>query len=338
MKQLLATIPLWVCMSAHAQNSDSAQFYFKIGLIEKNAQRFLAASQAFDKAIKFNPSYEEALLANGFTNLEMRKLDAAKACFSKVNEIDPANKSAIKELMDLYYSYRQFAKAIEFAQKCPDCENSLRIIGLCNYQAEDYPQAEKSLKAALAKNPADAEVTYTLARTYLDMEEYAKSIPVFEKAIKMDGAKNNWMYELGLLYYNQDDYKNAMAAFTTAANNGYVQSLDFNENLGYACLYSGEYEKGEKLLMEIYTKKPGNKDILRDMAEIFYKQKQFDKSLSYCQKLMEIDANDGKALYQAGLVFQKKGDKNRGQAMCDKAISMDPSLDSLRKKKDISGL
>ena len=186
----------------------------------------------------------------------MRKLDAAKACFTKVNEIDPANKSAVKELMDLYFTYRQFAKAIEFAQKCPDCENSLRIIGLCNYQAEDYPQAEKALKAALAKNPADAEATYTLARTYLDMEEYVpKQFPVFEKAIKMDGAKNNWMYELGLLYYNQDDYKNAMAAFTTAANNGYIQSNDFKENLGYACLYSGEYEKGEKLLLEISTQK-----------------------------------------------------------------------------------
>jgi tetratricopeptide (TPR) repeat protein len=170
------------------------------------------------------------------------------------------------------------------------------------------------------------------------MEEYTKAIPWFEKAIKMDGAKNTWMYELGLLYYNQDDYKNAMAAFTTAANNGYIQSNDFNENLGYASLYSGEYEKGEKLLLDIYTKKPGNKDILRDMAEIFYKQKQFDKSLSYCQKLLEIDANDGKALYQAGLVFQKKGEKNRGQAMCDKAIAMDPTLDNLRKKKEISGL
>ncbi|MEO6669159.1 MAG: tetratricopeptide repeat protein [Ferruginibacter sp.] len=338
MKHLLITIPLWVSVSVHAQNTDSAQFYFKIGLTEKTAKRYLAASQAFEKAIKFNPSYGEAFLANGYTNLEMRKLDAAKACFTKVNEIEPANQAAAKELMELYFSYRQFAKAMEFAQKCPNCENSLRIIGLCNYQAEDYPQAEKTLKAALAKSPGDAELTYTLARTYLDMDEYTKAIPWFEKAIKMDGAKNSWMYELGLLYYNQDDYKNAMASFAMAADNGYVQSSDFKENLGYACLYSGEYEKGEKLLLDIYAKKPGNKDILRDMAEIFYKQKQLDKSLTYCQKLLEIDTNDGKALYQAGLVFQKKGEKNRGQAMCDKAIAMDPTLDNLRRKKEISGL
>ena len=67
-------------------------------------------------------------------------------------------------------------------------------------------------------------------------------------------------------------------------------------------------------------------------------QKQYDKSLAYCQKLMELDAKDGKALYQAGLCFQKKGQKDRGQQMCDKAIEMDPSLTSLRRKKEIAGM
>jgi tetratricopeptide (TPR) repeat protein len=84
--------------------------------------------------------------------------------------------------------------------------------------------------------------------------------------------------------------------------------------------------------------KPNNKTLIRDMAEIFYGQKQYDKSLLYCQMLMELDPNDGKALYQAGLNFQKKGQKDRGQQMCDKAIEMDPSLNSLRTKKEMVGL
>lgn len=338
MKHLLATLPLWVCFTARAQNSDSAQFYYKLGLTEKGAKRYLAASQAFDKAIKYNPSFTDALLENAYTCMEMKKTDLAKGYFTKVNQLDPANKVAIKELTDMYFNYRQFAKAIEFAQKCPDCENAYRIIGMSQYLLENYPEAEKALQTAVAKNPADAEATYILARTYLDMEEYTKSIPWYEKATAMNGAKTPWMYELGLLYYNQNNYKQAVTLFTKAADNGYIQSNDFNENLGFACLYSGEYDRGEKLLLDIYAKKPGSKDILRDMAEAFYTQKQYDKSLSYCQKLLEIDAKDGKALYQAGLAFQKKGEKDRGQQMCDKAIAMDPTLQSLRRKKEIPGL
>ncbi len=338
MKHLLTTLPLWVCCAtAHAQNNDSAQFYYKTGMIEKTQKRYQAASQAFEKALKFSPTNTNILVEAGLTYLEMRKTDPAKACFTKVNEMDPSNKDAIEQLMNLYFNYRQYPKAIEFARKCTDCDNALHVLGMSNYSIENYPEAEKLLKAALEKNPADAEAAYTLARTYLDMEQYAKSIPWYETASKMDGAKSIWMYELGLLYYNQSDYKKAVTSFTNAANNGYTQSSDFNENLGFASLYSGEFEKGEKLLLDIYAKKPGDKDLLRSMAEVLYQQKQYDKSLSYCQKLMEIDAKDGKALYQAGLNFQKKGDEQRGKQMCDKAIEIDPSLASLRRKKDMPG-
>ena len=93
-------------------------------------------------------------------------------------------------------------------------------------------------------------------------------------------------------------------------------------------------KKGEKLLLSILAKKPGNKDILRDIAEACYKQKNFDRSLDYCRQLIELDANDAKALYQAGLCFQQKGQKKKGQSMCDNAIKMDPSLSGLRQKND----
>ena len=77
---------------------------------------------------------------------------------------------------------------------------------------------------------------------------------------------------------------------------------------------------------------------MRDLAQILYEQKQYNRSLDYCQRLLEMDAKDGKALYQAGLDFQKMGQKDKGQGMCDKAIEMDPSLAGKRTKKmDMGG-
>ncbi len=85
-------------------------------------------------------------------------------------------------------------------------------------------------------------------------------------------------------------------------------------------------------------KKPGNTDLLRDMAEVLYQQKQYDRSLTYCQKLMEINMDDSRALYQAGLNFIKKGNKDKGQQMCDRAININPSLASLRQEKKMPGM
>lgn len=317
---------------------DSAQFYFSKGNEEKNAKRWMMAAKYFDNAIKFNPKYTEAYLANGYANLEMRRTDAAKANFTKVYEMEPGNATAIKELTELYFSYRQYEKAIEFAQKCGSCPNAQRIIGQSQYELEDYAAAVKTLQAVVAKNPGDAEAQYAIGRSYLEMEEYKSAIPYYVKAVELDKTRNAWMYELGLQYYNMNDFKNALEQFNKAAESGYPQSSDFKENVGYCQIYTGNFEAGEKTLLDIYAKKPGNKDILRDIAEIYYQRKMYDKSLDFCQKLLEMDKNDGKALYQAGLCFQKKGQTDRGQQMCDKAIEMDPSLASLRQKKMMAGL
>lgn len=339
MKNLLLATVLICSGNAFSQtNSDSANFYFNKGVEEKAARRMLVAHEAFDKAISFNPQHTEAYLANAQVLLDMRRTDKALQNFTKLHELQPGNKEAIRELMGLYFNYRQYDTAIAFAKKCTDCADADRITGMSYYQQEDYAQAEKALLAAIKQNSNDAEANYTLARTYLDIEEYKKAVPWYEKSIAMPGAKNVWMYELGLLYYNNNDYKNAVAAFEKAASNGFEQKNDFNENMGYASLYAGDYSKGEQLLLGILKRKPNNTVLLRDMAEIFYQQKQYDKSLEYCQKLMTINDKDGKALYQAGLCFQKKGEKDRGQQMCDKAIEMDPSLADLKRKKEMPGM
>jgi len=339
MKNIFTSIFLITAAPLMAQtNSDSADVYFKNGQTASAERKWLSANQHFEKAIQFNPQLADAYLANASALKEMRKITKAKENYEKLYELQPQHPEAIRELMEFNYNYRRFDDAIAFAKQCNNCPSANRITGMSFYHQEDYGSAEKYLLVAIKKDPQDAEATYTLARTYLDMEEYKRAVPWYEKAVNLPAAKSSWMYELGLLYYNNNDYKNAVVSFEKAATNGYETKNDFNENLGFASLYAGEYEKGEKLLTAVLKRKPNNKTLIRDMSEIFYGQKQYDKSLEYCQMLMELDPNDGKALYQAGLNFQKKGQKDRGQQMCDKAIEMDPSLNSLRKKKEIVGL
>jgi tetratricopeptide (TPR) repeat protein len=339
MKNIITSLLLLCTITTYAGNFvDSAKFYFGKGMEEKNAKRYLLAAKNFDKAINFDKNYTEAYIENGYVNLEMRKVDAAKVNFTKAYQLEPTNSKVIKELTELYYNGRQWDKAIEFAQKCSNCDNTDRMIGMANFEKEEYAIAETYLLKAIAKNPADAEATYTLGRNYLDMEAFKKAVPYYEKAITMQPDKNAWAYELALLYYNNKDFKNAVSAFEKAAANGFFVNNDYNENYGYALLYSGQFAKGEEKLMAVYQKKTSNKEIIRDLAQILYGLKQYNRSLDYCQRLLEMDANDSKALYQAGLGFQKLGQVTKGQGMCDKAIQMDPSLASKRvAKADESG-
>jgi tetratricopeptide (TPR) repeat protein len=314
--------------------ADSASYYFDKGKAEKDAKRYLVATQNFEKAIKFNPNNATYFIENGQAYSEMRKLNPAKENFEKAYALEPSNAVAIKELSELYFNYRQWDKAVEFINKCGNCKGKDRIIGMANFNKENFLDAEKYLLKAIENDPTDAMANYTLAKNYLEMEQNRKAVPFFEKATSLDESKANWCYELGLLYYNNGNYRGAAASFENALKRGYTANSDFNENYGFTLLLSGNYEKGEERLLDIYKRK-GNKEILRDIAETYYGQKQYQRSLDYCQKLLELDGKDAKALYQAGLTFIKLGKKDKGQGMCDEAIRIDPALQS--KKSAVGG-
>ena len=108
MKNILTVTLLLISCSTFSQSTDSASFYFEKGKVEKNARKYLVAANHFEKAILLNPKFAEAYLENGFVNKEMRRTDAAKQNFTKAYELDNNNETAIAELMNLYFSYRQF--------------------------------------------------------------------------------------------------------------------------------------------------------------------------------------------------------------------------------------
>lgn len=335
---LLSIISIAVAGNLVAQSTDSSQFYFQKGLEEKKAKRYLVASGHFTKAIQMNPGFVDAYIESGFSNNEMRKTDAAKADFTKALDLDPQNETAVKELTGIYFNYRQYQNALDLAQKCRTCTNKDRIIAMCYFNMEDYGRAEKLLLAVVNKNPKDAEIVYTLASNYLEMGLEPKAISWYENAVSLDDKKSKWFFELGLLYSNTNNYKKAVAAYTKAAELGFIRGNDFNENLGFAYVYSGDFANGEKLLNDLVDRRPGDKELIRDVAAAFFDSKNYDKALDYCQKLLEMDMKDGKALYQAGLCFQKKGMVERGMQMCDKAIELDPSLAGLKSKKLSPGM
>jgi tetratricopeptide (TPR) repeat protein len=299
-----------------------------------NAKLYAIAANNFDKAIHFNSNFKEAYIENGKADLAMRSIGKAYQNFSKAYELDPQNNEVINQLATLSFNNRQFQKAIELAQKCVNCENSSRILGMSFYNLEDYGKAEKYLKEALAKNGQDAYAAYTLGQTYLELEDEKNAIVQFQNAIDLE-PQSQWMYELCLICYNQSDYKSALKYFEMAANKGYNKSNDFYENYGFAQLYSGDTENGIKTLNIVLERKPNNKELMNNIAYAMYDTKKYNEALDYFTKLLNINPKDATTLYMAGLTFQKLGQKEKGQKICDNAIELDPSLKMYRQKKEL---
>ena len=318
-----------------SQTIDSAGFYLQQGLREFDSGRFAVAAKNYEKAIHLNPGYSEAYYQNGKVNLKMNRIYQANENFEKAYSLSPGNKEVIKELTYLAFNNHQYQKAIDFCLKCKKCTDADRIFGISFYHLEDYAKSANYLEKFVLINNKDAEAAYVLGRNYLELENEKQAITQFKNAITLDPKKNRWMNELGLIYYNQEDYKNALLYFNMASENGFNKTNDFYENYGFAQIYTGDSKNGIETLKTILERKPNNTELLRNMAHALYSIKDYQSSLSYFERLLKINEKDASALFMAGMIFQKTGQKEKGQKICDKAIELDPSLARNRQKKEM---
>ena len=343
MKSNLLIIALLAIASTAFANSnqDSADFFYQKALKEKEAGRKLEVWKNLDKAYKYSPDDKAIVSELAAILLDLRKYGQAKEMFQKQEQLGDNSPALYKQLLNLSFNTKQFDDALVYADKLKKADPNEKInyfVGKIHYDRDNYGEAIKYLSLAEKDEPANAEIPYFIARSYADMTNYKLCVPYFEKAIALDPAKNSWIYELGLICYAMNADKDALKYMLLAAEKGYKRDNDYLENLGIAYLNVGKLDEGVKILKEILVRKPSDLNILNMVAEAFYYAGKFQEAIDYWDLVLTYDKTNWQSLYMIGMSYQKKGEKDKGIALCDKAIEMDPSLSMYKQKKMMAGL
>lgn len=202
-----------------------------------------------------------------------------------------------------------------------------------HYQEENYQEALKYFTRAAVEEPENAFVPYLTGRVYLDLSNYKQSAAYLEKAISMDTSRSNWVYELGLVYYAIPDYRKSLYYIELAGERGYRKTTDYLENLANAYVNVKQYDRAAELFGEVLKKKPTDQQVLYQLAQAQFNGAKYQEAINNWDQVLELNKENAEALYMIGLSYQKLGDKQKGQQLCDKAIEMDPSLRSKRQQQ-----
>ena len=321
--------------------TDSADYYFQKGIMEKKNGRRLESLKNFEKSEKYDANNKQLQAELASAYMDLRRYNQARESFKRLVALGDESPATYKQLMTLSYQLKQQDDVITYASKLKQVDPSEKVnyyIGRTQYDQDNYGEAIKHLSEAAKEDPTNAEVPYLIAHSYADMMNYKLAIPYFQQAISLDNTKSYWIYELGLICYAMHDDKNALKYILEAGEKGYKKDNDYLENLGIAYLNVGKLEEGVGILGEILKRKPSDMNILNMVAEAYYAKAKWQLAIDYWDQVLYYDKTNYSALYMIGLSYQKKGEKEKGIALCDKAIEMDPSLSSLKQKKQIAGL
>lgn len=324
--------------TAFKNNSDSAGFYLSKAQESRNARKIWDAEKFYKKALEFNSNEEEIRLEFAQYYVEQRKYALALQQYNIIVEKNPQQKVAIVKQIELSFNMRKWADVIKFGEaaqvKNIVVEKLNYMIGKSYYEDENYGKARKFLTVQFKETPTHRETITLLGAVYVEMSMYNDAIAMYQKAIESNPKDFELMYEVGLLYSAQHNEREAVKYFEMAAANGIKQDLAFLENLGMAYL-SFDIPKGVEVLNKVLEKKPGDVEILNQIAQAYYRAGDYMVAHQLFFKMFENDNKNVKALYMSGVALIRSGDKTKGSQICDRAIAMDPKLGELKSQKSI---
>ena len=339
-RYLLIFVSLLLTASIFSQ-VDSADLFYQKAQVEKQAGRKLEVWKNLEKAYSYDFHNKKIVKELAESLVDLRRYVQAREMYKNLENLGEQTPELYKQLFTICYNTKKFDEALVYAEKLKKADPSEKVayyFGKIYYDREDYGQSINYLKAAEKEDPQNGEIPYLMARSYADMMNYKVAVPYFEKAITLDTTKSYWVYELALICYAMNADKESLKYMLLAGERGYKRDNDYLENLGIAYLNTGNLEEGLKLLHEILAKKPGDLNLLNMIAESYYYAGKFQLAIDYWDKVLGYDKTNAQSLYMIGLSYQKKGEKDKGVALCDKAIEMDPSLAAYKQKKMNLGL
>ena len=162
---------------------------------------------------------------------------------------------------------------------------------------------------------------------------YTEALSYLEKATKQVNEVAFAEETTDIYHLNQQTEKAAKSARLvveglekSASQKGDRISHYADLELAYAYLKTRQYDLALTHAQAEHKRRPQNIDVNQALAWVKYKTKAYAEANRYMQVALRTNAQNPDLLYQAGLIQLKIGQKERGLALMQQALSLNPFL------------
>ncbi len=281
-------------------------------------------------------------------------------------ELDFSDDARIIKAQDLI-SKKMYREAEDIYFKVLSKEPSSQIhnwLGVLYLKQEDYHKAVVSFSNALKFNAKNYRALYNRALSYSALDETQKAIQDYKKLIEGFDSHAKSHFNLGLLYYKQKMYKDAIKEFEKTASlssgeknikslyllgKSYSKMLPPDNEKAIAAfnatirlkpnhvpsrlalieiMYSDKpdvYKEQLEDLQRLTELEPENISIYKAIAEVHHKNKKEDLRLQALEKALQYEPNNVELTIDTVLLLMKAKNTQKAIARLEEVLALDPS-------------
>jgi tetratricopeptide (TPR) repeat protein len=174
-----------------SQQPNYADVLNLLGVIQHIEGKFDSAIDHFQKALKINPHYTEAILNLAVLYNDLGRYKEAKKLYTHLHSSQTTKHKTIEPVLK--------GKLSNLHAEIGDI---YRNLGLYEHAIDEY-------KKALLLNPKYVDIKTKLGMAYRENEQLKESITELTEAAKLDPRYITALIQLGITYYSSDKIKDA---------------------------------------------------------------------------------------------------------------------------------
>jgi tetratricopeptide (TPR) repeat protein len=192
-------------------------------------------------------------------------------------------------------------------------------------EAEAPRKSVRELEAAITRSPGRVDLYVQLGLAYWDQNDYPHALHSFQRAVKVgprSADAHNW---LGVALSEKADLPGAIAAFrkAIALNPKYGRAYT---NLGSALMKSGDVTEAVTVFQQALALEPNNLAAHLNLGMALREKGDLDAALAELRPVAAADPANAGIHYELGQTLRQAGDLAGAAAELEHAIEINPEL------------
>jgi tetratricopeptide (TPR) repeat protein len=317
-------------IKAVSTNPNSNTIILNLARLLAQQRKFRDARLLYEKILRSQPGLFSANRELAYLLLEEGRFEDALQQFSKAAQLQKNDSEILYEIGVLYFKQGRYNTASRFLLRATGITQKSKYFLALGYLYEATNQHNEAITAfskAYDLNKSSFEATFKLGVLHLEKEMYEKAQFFLRTSLELNSRSAESHKYLGILLYKTGHHSAAGDYFENARKiNRFVNEIYYYKAL--IALQDGLEQKAMELLQQEVEQFSGNENAWWELARIYLKNEQYEKSLELVKSGLDKSPRSAKLWELSGdlnLLFAEKEKKSSGLYMAleffDEAIN-----------------
>lgn len=297
-----------------------ADLYAHVGMMKK-------ATDLYEKALTQNP--DDEIIKNKIDNI---KKDTTVPLFKKVENPNQGMAQAFYDIANILYNEKNDESARVFAQiaiyLAPELTQTTFLMAGINARHKQYDEAIALYNSIPKKDENYVQAQYDIVDIYDETEQFAKALAILNKLSKKETDPDT-LIKIGNLYRHKEQYAKSLELYDRA-----IKALGGETTAEYWHLHyvrgisyeqTDQWKKAEKELSAALEFQPDHPYILNYLGYSWVDRGiNLDEATAMIQKAVDARPNDGYITDSLGWAMYRNNDYKNAAKVLERAVELLP--------------